>query len=90
VSTTFLTVWTLALAAAIVLVLASYLIGVAVRLYQTSRHLAELAAGLVQVRTNAGPLEQRLATISGALSALADELERVDTNLKATGEALGE
>lgn len=83
-----LTTWTLVLAAAIVLVLAVYLIGVAVQLYRASRHLEKLAAGLIQVKTNAAPLEERLTTIAGALSALRTEFDRVDQNLKATADAL--
>jgi len=89
-SVSMLTTWTLVLTAAIVLVLAVYLIGVAVQLYRASQHLAKLASGLIQVKTNAAPLEERLTTIAGALSALRSEFERVDGNLRATAEALGE
>lgn len=85
-----LTTWTLVLAAAVVLALAVYLIGVALKLYRASQHLAKLAAGLIQVKTNAAPLEERLTTIAGALSALRGEFERVDGNLRSTAEALGE
>ena len=92
-SVSMLTTWTLVLAAAIVLVLAVYLIGVAVQLYRASQHLAMLASGLIQVKKNAAPLEERLTTIAGALSALRSEFERVDGNLRGTtegAEPLGE
>lgn len=83
-----LTLWTLVLAGAIVLVLAVYLIAVAYYLLQACRHLEKLAAGLVAIRDNAGPLEERITTIAGALSALQTEFEDVDRNLGATAEAL--
>jgi len=89
-SVSMLTTWTVILAAAIVLVLAVYLIGVAFQLYRASQHLQKLAFGLIQVKTNAAPLEERLTTIAGALSALRGEFERVDGNLRRTAEALGE
>ena len=85
-----LTIWTLVLAGAIVVVLATYLIAVAVQLSRASRHLEALAAGLVRVQDNVGPLEEKLATIAGALSALQTQFERVDRNLRATKNALGE
>lgn len=85
-----LTLWSLVLAGAIVLVLAVYLIAVAVQLHRASRHLAALADGLVQVRTNAGPLDEKLATVAGALSALHARFERVDDHLRATQDALGD
>lgn len=89
-SVSVLTIWTLVLAGAIVLVLAVYLIGVAIQLYRASQHLQKLAGGLVLVRTNAEPLEERLTTVAGALSALQDAFHRVDENLKSTVRALGD
>ena len=89
-SVSILSTWTLALTAAIVLALAVYLIGVALKLYRASQHLGKLAAGLIQVKINAAPLEERLTTIAGALSALRSEFERVDGNLRSTVEALGD
>ena len=62
----------------------------AVQLHRASRHLAALADGLVQVRTNAGPLEEKLTTVAGALSALHARFERVDDHLRATQDALGD
>jgi len=81
-----LVICTLVLAAAIVVVLAGYLIGIAIYLYRASRHLEELAQALATVRDNAGPLESHLTTIANALSALENELRTVDANLKKTAE----
>ena len=86
---TILTIWTLVLAGAIVLVLAVYLIAVAIQLLRASRHLAALASGLTQVRNNTAPLEERLATIAGALSALKKEFAAVDEHLRSKVDALG-
>lgn len=88
-SVSILTIWTLVLAGAIVLVLAVYLIGVAVQLYRASQHLQRLAGGLILVRSNAEPLEERLTKIAGALSALRDAFHRVDGNLADTARTLG-
>ena len=85
-----LTIWTLVLAAAIVLVLAVYLIAVAVQLHRASQHLAALAGGLVRVKNNAAPLEEKLTTIAGALSALDKQFKEVDDHLAATRQALGD
>ncbi len=83
--TTFLVVWTLVIAAAVVLVLAIYLIAIAYFLYRAGggagSHLARLAGGLAAVRQNAAPLEQRMATIAKALAALRGELQAVDVSL---------
>lgn len=83
-----LTLWTLVLAGAIVLVLAVYLVAVAYLLLRASQHLEKLAAGLVAIRDNAAPLEERITTIAGALSALENQFQDVDRNLGATAEAL--
>ncbi len=83
----FLILWTLVLAAAIVLSLAVYLSAVAYYLYRAGGggrgSLAQLAGGLVAVRGNAAPLERHLATVAGALVALHGELQAVDASLTA-------
>jgi hypothetical protein len=89
---TFLVVWTLAVATAIVLVLAAYLIAIAYYLYRagggpTSR-LAQLAGGLVAVRQNAAPLEQKMAAVARALVALRGELQAVDEYLAEAAQTL--
>ena len=87
-TTSTLTLWTLVLAGAIVLVLAVYLTAIALNLLRASRHLEQLAGGLIQVRDNAKPLESKLTTIAGALSALNTEFSAVDRNLSQTATAL--
>jgi hypothetical protein len=82
---TVLVVWTLALAAAIVLVLAAHLIAIASYLYRAGgsgrSHLAKLAVGLAAVRDNAAPLERRMAEVARALVALRGDLQAVDEYL---------
>jgi hypothetical protein len=90
--TTFLVIWTLVIAAALVLALAGYLIAIAYFLYRaggSSRsHLAQLAGGLVAIRGNAAPLEQRLAALAKALAALRNELQAVEEHLADAVEAV--
>lgn len=85
-------IWTLVLATAIVLVLAGYLIAIAWYLYRAggSRKslLAQLAGGLVGVAANVKPLDEKIATIAGALGALRDELLTVEQNLGRTADAV--
>jgi hypothetical protein len=79
---TFLVVWTLAVATAVVFVLAVYLVAIAYYLYRAGggprSHLAQLAGGLAAVRQNAAPLEQKMATVAKTLAALRGELQAVD------------
>jgi hypothetical protein len=42
------------------------------------------------VKANAAPLEEKLATIAGALSALEETFTEADRHLAATNEALGD
>jgi len=89
---TFLVVWTLVVATAIVAVLAAYLIAIAYYLYRAGggpkSHLAQLAGGLVAVRQNAAPLEQKMAAVARALAALRGELQAVDEYLAEAAQAL--
>ena len=82
---TFLVIWTLAVATALVVVLAAYLIAIAYYLYQAGggprSHLAQLAGGLVVVRQNAAPLEQKMAAVAKALAALRSELQATEEYL---------
>jgi hypothetical protein len=90
--TTFLVIWTLVLAGAIVLALAGYLSAVAYFLYRAGgsrrSHLAQLAAGLAAVRDNAAPLQQQLAALVRALAALRRELQAADESLTEAAQAL--
>ena len=89
---TFLVIWTLAVATALVVVLAAYLIAIAYYLYQAGggprSHLAQLAGGLVAVRQNAAPLEQKMTAVARALAALRGELQAIDEYLAEAAQTL--
>ena len=88
----FLVIWTLSVATALVVVLAAYLIAIAYYLYRAGggprSHLARLAGGLVAVRQNAAPLEQKMASVAKALAALRGELQAVDGHLAEAAQTL--
>jgi hypothetical protein len=90
---TFLTIWTLALAAVIVLVVAVYLIAVAYYLFKaggdSGSNLARLVGGLKAIRDNTAPLEQHVTALGGGLTALGGELLAVDSSLADAGQILG-
>lgn len=85
-------IWTLVLATAIVLLLAGYLVAIAWYLYRAGGNqkslLAQLAGGLTGVAANVKPLDEKIATIAGALAALRDELLTVERNLGRTADAV--
>ena len=89
---TFLVVWTLLVATALVLALAAYLTAIAYYLYRAGggpkSHLARLAGGLVAVRQNAAPLEQKMAAVARALAALRGELQAADEYLAEAAQTL--
>jgi hypothetical protein len=89
---TVLVIWTLAVATALVIVLAAYLIAIAYYLYRAGggprSHLARLASGLVAVRQNAAPLEQKMAAVARALAALRGELQATDEYLAEAAQTL--
>jgi hypothetical protein len=89
---TFLVVWTLAVATAVVLVLAAYLVAIGYYLYRAGggqrSHLARLAGGLAAVRQNALPLEQKMTAVAKALAALRTELHAVDEYLAEAAQTL--
>lgn len=72
---------TLVLVAVVVLGLATYLIAVAVALLSARRDVAHIADALEAVAGHTAPLEEKLVTINGALSALSGGLEAADTHL---------
>jgi hypothetical protein len=88
-----LTIWTLALTAVIVLVVAGYLIAIAYYLFRTggskNSHLAKLVGGLKAVRNNAAPLDRHLTKLAEGLTALRSELQSVDASLGDAAEILG-
>jgi hypothetical protein len=83
-----LVIWTLALATAIVLALAGYLIPVAYYLYRTAGHLTNLVGGLKAVRDHAAPLTGHLTNLGAGLTALRGELQAVDNRLGDAAEIL--
>lgn len=78
-----LTIASLVLAGAIVGVVAVYLILIFLALKRAADHLQGLAEGLVRVRDDTGPLEDKVRTINGGLQALLDPLLAVNDNLAA-------
>jgi hypothetical protein len=73
--------WTLLLVAIVVVGLAAYLIAVEVALLAARRDVARIADALEAVVGHTGPLEEKLVTINGALSALAGGLETAEGHL---------
>ena len=67
--------------ALVVVALAGFLALVAVSLLKARRSLTAIADGLEAVAGHTTPLEQKLVTINGALSALAGGLDVADSNL---------
>lgn len=74
---------TLAVTAAVVLVLVVYLIGIIVALWRAKNSLAKLAGGLVAIRDNTQPLGQHVQAINGGLSVLLTGLLAVNGDLAA-------
>lgn len=66
---------------AVVVVLATYLVLVAVALIRADRNLSALIEGLKAVRDNTGPLEHDLAAINDATVTLHDRLKAIDGHL---------
>ncbi len=71
----------LAVTAAVVLVLVVYLLGIIYALWSTASNLQKLAGGLVAVRDNTDPLAEHMQAINGGLSALLSGLLAVNNNL---------
>jgi len=78
-----LTLVSVVLALAVVLVIAYHLIGIWLALRNGRRHLEKLAGGLGQIRTDTGPLNGKVATINAGLLALAPPLLAANGNLAA-------
>lgn len=72
---------TLLIVAVVVVGLAAYLIAVALALTEARKNVAGIADALEHVATHTTPLEERLVTINGALSALAVGLDAADGHL---------
>ena len=78
-----LAVISLVLVLAIVLIVAYHLIGIFFALKRGADHLQMLAGGLVKVRDDTAPLNDKVATINAGLSALAPPLLGANANLAA-------
>ncbi len=65
----------------VVVGLAAYLIAVAIALLKARRNVAAIADALEAVAEHTRPLEEKLMTINGALTALAGGLEVADRHL---------
>ena len=74
---------TLAVTAAVVLVLVAYLLGIIIALAGAKRSLAKLAAGLVAIRDHSQPLGDKIGAVNGGLSALLSGLLGVNDDLAA-------
>jgi hypothetical protein len=81
--TSVLLIATLAVVAAIVLVLVVYLLGIIVALAGAKRSLAKLAGGLVAIRDHTAPLGSKLGSINGGLTSLLQGLLAVNADLAA-------
>ena len=73
----------LAVTAAVVLVLVVYLVGIIVALWGAKRSLAKLAGGLVAIRDHTAPLGDKVGAINGGLSTLLQGLLGVNGDLAA-------
>lgn len=74
---------TLAVVAAVVLVLVVYLTGIVIALWGARNSLAKLAGGLVAIRDNTQPLGEHLQAVNGGLSKLLSGLLAVNGDLVA-------
>lgn len=74
---------TLAVTAAVVLVLVVYLLGIIVALWGAKNSLAKLAVGLIAIRDNTQPLGEHVQAINSGLSTLLKGLLAVNGNLAA-------
>jgi hypothetical protein len=74
---------TLAVTAAVVLVLVVYLIGIIIALWGAKNSLAKLAGGLVAIRDNTQPLGEHVQAVNGGLSTLLSGLLAVNGDLVA-------
>jgi hypothetical protein len=81
--TTVLLYASLAVVAAVVLVLVVYLVGIIVALWGAKRSLAKLAGGLIAIRDHTAPLGDKVGAINGGLTTLLRGLLGVNGDLEA-------
>ena len=80
---------TLVTVALVVVALAGYLMATAVALAGTRRSVAAIADGLEAVANHTRPVEDKLVTINGAVSALRDALATADAHLGRAARVFG-
>ena len=73
----------LAVTAAVVLVLVVYLVAIIFALWSAKNSLAKLAGGLIAIRDHTQPLGDHMKSINGGLSALLEGLLAVNGDLAA-------
>jgi hypothetical protein len=74
---------TLAVTAAVVLVLVIYLAGIIIALWDAKNSLSQLAGGLIAIRDHTTPLGSHVGSVNGGLSALLAGLLAVNADLEA-------
>ena len=79
---------TLGVVAAVVVVLAGYLIAIAVQLWRTRRNVALLADALETVGERTAPLPEKVETIAGALARIDDGFGSVERQLASVADLL--
>lgn len=72
---------TLGVVAAVVVVLAGYLVAIAVQLWHTRRNVARLADALEDVGERTSPLPEKVGTIAGALDRVEEGFSGVERHL---------
>lgn len=80
---------TLVLVLAIVLVVAGYLIAIALVLIKARSNVSKLADALEGIADEADPLEERIGAIGAALEDTAGSLSRVDEHLTGVATTCG-
>lgn len=80
---------TLAVAGAVILVLAGYLIAIAVMLVRAKRNVARIADALEEIAVLTDPLEGRVGSIAGALETIEGGFASVDRRMDDAARAFG-
>lgn len=80
---------TLAVTAAVILVLAGYLIAIAYMLVRARRNVARIADALEEIAELTDPLEDGVGTIAGALETMEEGFASVDSRMDDAARAFG-
>lgn len=79
---------TLTLVAAVIVVLAGYLIAIAVQLWRTRRNVARLADALEEVGERTAPLPEKVGAVAGALGRIDEGFGGVERHLVGVADLL--